>query len=351
MLKALRQVGVSPGPGHEPGPVTRAELEQFGLWQLIDGLKADSPQKSTTPSVEPQSQHSRVENQSSGSVLDSRLWTLDSFADVDDLGSESTGEDLVSCEARAEATLDALDLLANEPSADAFPGYSSPTLSDMMLPAESAAKADLDSPLAEPACEYPREYEEIAAEILRRAPPARPPALVFVGVDCDRAVAEMLHHLSEAMAKRTTGEVVIVDAGFERPRLTEHFGIDAGRTLIDVLIGATPWTDVIRPTTMPGISLLPGGRLLPADRQLLDSRQFGRLIGQLLERYCLVLIGGDSATDVDWAALANRCNNAYLVVELKRTSRQAARQAAAVLKKRGLRVLGCIAAAAGGRHG
>ena len=117
--------------------------------------------------------------------------------------------------------------------------------------------------------------------------------------------------------------------------------------MIDVLIGATPWTDVIRPTTMPGISLLPGGRLLPADRQLLDSRQFGRLIGQLLERYCLVLIGGDSATDVDWAALANRCNNAYLVVELKRTSRQAARQAAAVLKKRGLRVLGCIAAAAG----
>lgn len=328
MFKALQQVGATPDSEHQPRPLSQAELEAFGLWHLLD-----------TPEVE------------GAAFAETTLESAISLLSESEPATEMDASDVHPAAADGSPYAEA----GFEPAApDAGrPGGESAKEEDFKCsethdgPVEDGTPTDsppgfLDS---EPVWPVRREYGELADRILLRVPPGQSTALTFVAIGCQGATAETLLHLAVALKERVPGEVLLVDAHFDLPLLTEWFGLDSEQTVVDVLFDRAPWSDVVRRTEVPGLSVLPGGRLQPADQTLLNCRHFGGLLDRLREHYELVLVHSNCETAL--AALGRESDGVYVVVQLERTLRRAARKVIARFKKERSPLLGCIATVAG----
>src|SRR5215831_1554575 len=65
--------------------------------------------------------------------------------------------------------------------------------------------------------------------------------------------------------------VCLVDSDLRRPTLHRLFGMDNAHGLTTALIEGLPFSDVARPTRIPGLSLLPSGPLPPNPAELVGS--------------------------------------------------------------------------------
>jgi receptor protein-tyrosine kinase len=148
--------------------------------------------------------------------------------------------------------------------------------------------------------------------------------------------------LASALAQRTSHELLLVDANLRRPRLASRLGVEAGRGLADVLMGAASWPDVVRRSVVPGADVLPGVEFPPSGGRLPEELNLAPLWEELGAQYRLVLVDTASLVHREVAAMARRCSGTYLVVRLGHTPRPAAREAAEVIRQRGGRLLGCV---------
>lgn len=139
-------------------------------------------------------------------------------------------------------------------------------------------------------------------------------------------------------------EVLLVDADLAHRRLSRALGCDDQPGLIECLRGHRPIRGLCRPSGLAHLWVLPAG-------QHVDERGFqgvgvrGQAAGwgELAASFGAVLLGG-GATDDPWAeVLAGLADATYVVVELGRVDKRAARTALLRLREHGARVLGCIA--------
>lgn len=288
MLKALQQVGTTPRSGQWQGPVSRQELKSFGLWRPAEPRCGDPDQ------------------------------------------TQDAGETQATQSAAGDSPI-ALLHTVEETIAAELNGGNGPR------PQQS------DSFFCGPASSQQSGYPELAERILAQTPSRSSAVMVFAGVDEQGPVAAVTAELATAVAARVSGEVLLIDADFHRPRLAGWFGVDAERSLADVFLGVAHWEHAVRRTAISRLSLLPGG-FWPTDRQPPEDLQPGRLLSQIQQSYCMVLVHTGTATSpaTDW--LGRYTDGIHLVVELGRTPRRGARRVVSRLNRCGLRVLGCIVA-------
>jgi Mrp family chromosome partitioning ATPase len=181
----------------------------------------------------------------------------------------------------------------------------------------------------------------LAGAILAPVSPGRPATLLFTHVTDLEDNAALVADLSVATSQRVTGEVIVVDADFQNPRLCHFLGAESNRALPDVLLGIANWREVVQRTKTARLSLLPGGHSA-AGCCPPDMSRLGLLLDELRCHYDLVLLQAASVGHPEIGELARHSDATYLTAALGCVSRRQVRWAASVLQRSGAALLGSI---------
>jgi polysaccharide biosynthesis transport protein len=137
--------------------------------------------------------------------------------------------------------------------------------------------------------------------------------------------------------------VIIVDADLRRPSQHKLFKVDSSPGLTDILLGTHRIDQVLRPTGVPNVQLLPAGTPPPNPAELLGSREMQRLIDQLKEISDLVLFDSPPTLAVaDSVVLSSRVDGVLLVIAFGETKKANTRKAQDLLGRANAHVLGTV---------
>lgn len=131
--------------------------------------------------------------------------------------------------------------------------------------------------------------------------------------------------LAMSLALERDSRVLCVDGDLYRPRFDKEMGFKASRGLVDLLLDpSVKIADVLLPTTVPGVSVLPAGRPHELSTELMTSRRMGALLEELSRMFADGIVLFDSPPVLathEAAALARSMSQTLLVVAAEKTSR------------------------------
>jgi polysaccharide biosynthesis transport protein len=116
--------------------------------------------------------------------------------------------------------------------------------------------------------------------------------------------------------------VLIVDGDLRRPSQHKCFDVDNGVGLADYINGEAELEDVIRPTSIPNISLITSGPVVHDPVAILNSPRMAELIAKVKPQYDLVLIDSPPVLGLsDGTVLSSLCEITLMVVQHRRFPR------------------------------
>jgi capsular exopolysaccharide synthesis family protein len=137
--------------------------------------------------------------------------------------------------------------------------------------------------------------------------------------------------------------VILIDADCRRPRQHKIFGLSARDGLAGVIAGTAEARDVIQPTAVERLSLLPCGRVPPNPAELLTSSRFKEFLDAIREQYDFVLVDTPPLLVVtDPCAVAPRVDGVLMVLRLSKQGRPQAERAKCILETLGVKLLGVV---------
>ena len=138
---------------------------------------------------------------------------------------------------------------------------------------------------------------------------------------------------------------VLVDADLRRPQLhcelldskSEYLGLS------DYLSELASLEQIVAPTSIENLDLIPAGRHCPKPVMLLSNEAFPRLIDCLLRDYDRVIVDSAPVNAVgDTLLIAKYLNGVSLVVQTGKTPRHAVERAVRLLEQSGANIVGTI---------
>jgi capsular exopolysaccharide synthesis family protein len=146
-------------------------------------------------------------------------------------------------------------------------------------------------------------------------------------------------NLAEAMAAGGD-RVLVVDADMRRPALGDRLGTDDGRGLTDVLVGGCSLSQAIESPT-GSFDVLFAGRVPANPSELAGSQQLADVLGELRQRYDVVLLDSPPLLEVtDGAELAAHADGTIVVSRFGRTTYSQVGGAVEALRGASARLLG-----------
>jgi succinoglycan biosynthesis transport protein ExoP len=147
-----------------------------------------------------------------------------------------------------------------------------------------------------------------------------------------------------AIALAQTGlSVLLVDADMRRPRIHEVFDQSQQPGLSNVIVGNVDLDQAVRPSEIPGLSLLPAGPNPPNPAELLASTPCRELLERLGKRFDWIVIDSPPVLAVtDAAVLSHVASRALFVIAADMTSRPAVQAAIGQLEAAGAKFLGGV---------
>ena len=140
--------------------------------------------------------------------------------------------------------------------------------------------------------------------------------------------------------------VVVIDADLRLSGLSELFQAaehDLSIGLTDLLTGQAALEQVLRPTDIPGLDIIPAGNTAPDPAELLGSQRMKHLIQGLREQYDFVLIDAPPVLPVaDSLMLSRVVDCVVMVVRSNVTERKRAQEARRRLLAVRARILGVV---------
>jgi receptor protein-tyrosine kinase len=131
-------------------------------------------------------------------------------------------------------------------------------------------------------------------------------------------------NLAMSMAAERDLRVVLVDADLSRPQVAPILGITAEHGLTDLLENeGLEVADVLLPTNLPNLSVIPAGRPHALGTELLASQRASGLFRQMAARYANRIVLFDTApvlASTESISLAQFVGQVVMVVEAERTS-------------------------------
>ena len=111
-----------------------------------------------------------------------------------------------------------------------------------------------------------------AAALSQAATPDRPPKTMLVtSLQQQDGKTSVSTNCAITLAQLGLGEVLLVDADMRHPDLHGILGVAQSPGLSDLLVGGVGVTEAVRPTRIPGLSVIPAGPVPTNPAELLFS--------------------------------------------------------------------------------
>ena len=157
----------------------------------------------------------------------------------------------------------------------------------------------------------------------------------------------IVSNLGVALSKSKL-RVVVVDGDLRRPNLHRAFGMSNTYGLRNILRGEvdlekTKSENLVLPTALPNISIIPAGEGTEDSVELLHSSYFGSLLARLTRDFDIVLIDAPPILHMaDARILAKQSDGAILIFRAGSTTRDQAVSARDLIDNDGVRLVGTI---------
>ena len=147
-----------------------------------------------------------------------------------------------------------------------------------------------------------------------------------------------------AIGLAQTGQrVLLIDADMRRPRAHELFSVPVEPGLSNLLVGASKPSEVVQPSGVENLWVMPAGKTPPNPAELLGSRRFADLTNSLGGHFdCVVIDTPPVLAVTDAAVVAHRASGVLFVIAADVTSRQAAQTALDQLEHAHAKFLGAV---------
>jgi polysaccharide chain length determinant protein (PEP-CTERM system associated) len=149
-------------------------------------------------------------------------------------------------------------------------------------------------------------------------------------------------NLAITMAQMGTN-ILLIDSDLRRPVLHSVFGLQKNPGLTNYLAGKIPLSEIIQPTLVENLSLITCGILPPNPSELLGSKKMRELLGELKEKFEIILLDSPPVIAVtDAAVLSTLLDGVVLVASSSSTSKEALARAINLLENVQSRILGGV---------
>ncbi len=149
-------------------------------------------------------------------------------------------------------------------------------------------------------------------------------------------------NLAVSMA-RSGKSVVIVDADMRRPQMTSSFAMEQRSGLTGLIDGTCDPSQVVHPTAIDNLSLVPCGPIPANPAEALSMHQFADFLVWLRERYDYVIVDTPPLLIVtDPAIVASSADGIVFTFRVRRGCRPQTKEAVAMLRATGTPIFGCV---------
>ena len=142
----------------------------------------------------------------------------------------------------------------------------------------------------------------------------------------------------------TAGErVVAVDCDLRRPRLAAALGVDGRMGVTNVLVGSHEAVELLRPTEIPDLRVLPAGPSAPNPSALMATPTFPRMLARLHRDGEYVLVDTAPVASVaDASAVTSAADVVIMVVDLETARRDMLVEAREQILRAGTPLMGIV---------
>jgi len=139
-------------------------------------------------------------------------------------------------------------------------------------------------------------------------------------------------------------KVVLIDTNLRVPRLHHLFGLEDSSGLTDLLTAESQNVQAhMMSTQVENLCLIAGGSIPNDPSELLGSKRMEEVLAQIAENAQLILLDAPPVLAVaDAAVLASKADGLILLIEVGRTSQQAARRACEIIRGAGATIPGAV---------
>jgi polysaccharide biosynthesis transport protein len=149
-------------------------------------------------------------------------------------------------------------------------------------------------------------------------------------------------YLGTAMAQ-SGQRTLLVDTDMRRPRLHKSTNVPLGPGLSNLLIGEEDYESLIKPTEVKDLYVLPCGPTPPNPAELLLTKRFETVLGELAKRFDRIILDSPPIQPVtDAVVLSKRVDGVVLVVRASKTVRDELRRSARMIRDVGGGIVGVI---------
>jgi succinoglycan biosynthesis transport protein ExoP len=194
----------------------------------------------------------------------------------------------------------------------------------------------------DPMSEVAEAYRTIRTAIYFGAPDGKAKTMLITSPAPGDGKTTTASNLAIAMAQAGQ-KVLLLDADFRKPNLHKIFALDGPAGITEVIAEKATLADTIKPSGIPGLSVLPCGPLPKNPSEILNSRAFSKLVEQLEESFDHIVIDSPPVMPVsDARILGALCDLTVLVLRAQKSTRRVSVQARESLSSVGARILGVV---------
>ena len=212
--------------------------------------------------------------------------------------------------------------------------------------ADKEAKLDTDknlvcyhkqkSPIAEA-------YRSIRTSILFSSPDDKPLKSILVTSTLPQEGKTFVSTNLATIFSQLNERIVILDIDMRRPKMHKAFKVEQKSGLSDYLTGTATLKDIIKPTLIPNLYLIPSGTMPPNPSELLSSTKIRGLFDELKLQFDRIMVDSPPLLSVtDASLLVNIVDGTILVVRGVRTRIDAIIQAKTKLAEAKGRIIGVV---------
>jgi len=187
------------------------------------------------------------------------------------------------------------------------------------------------------------EYERLGSKILHARSASPFTTLMVASPDHGEGTSTVAAGLARTLAERGRLRVLLVDANFRSPALSEMFHVDASAGLADALSGTGEPEPAIAETGVPGLRLMTVGGGTDASARLFLGARLPQLMEQVGRSSDIVVFDAPPVLPyADTLTLASKVERVILVTRAGRTQRGHLERAKDELEKSGATILGVV---------
>jgi capsular exopolysaccharide synthesis family protein len=137
--------------------------------------------------------------------------------------------------------------------------------------------------------------------------------------------------------------VLLIDTDMRRPRLHESMGIPRKEGVTNLILGDNRYEEMIKPTEIPNLFVLPCGPTPPNPAELLMTNRFETVLKELESRFDLIILDSPPLQPVtDAVVLSKLVDGVIMVVRAGKTRREEIKRATRQLRTVGGTIIGVI---------